>query len=165
MNLQRTVDIAERADRVRSTARNDVRILSVGTQLVGQRLHLGIHVAALVDLADIGAVYAIEQHVARVLVGVVGVGNPALENQLAGHAHLAGRCSRLPRMVRLHGALGNDDVGLLVDRICHQEFELARLVAAGAKTGAIVALDVNLRATEVLAEARQMFERSRQVGE
>jgi hypothetical protein len=56
-------------------------------------------------------------------------------------------------MIRLGRSLGQHRIGLLAERLGHQVFELARLVAAGGKTGAVVALDPKPRTGERGAEA------------
>ena len=68
-------------------------------------------------------------------------------------------------MIGLHGTLRDHGVGPLRQRLAPQEFELARLVAARAKAGAVVALDPELRAAQGLAQPRHGLERRRQMGE
>jgi hypothetical protein len=60
-------------------------------------------------------------------------------------------------MIRLHGALRNDDIRILFDGIGHQEFELAGFVAAGTESGAVITLHVDIRAAKVRAQARQQL--------
>ena len=88
-----------------------------------------------------------------------------LEQHLAPEPQLARGRRGLAHMIRLVGANGNDRVGPGFERGGHREFQFAGLVAAARKPGAVVALDPDLRPTEVLAQSRQVLERRRQVRE
>src|ERR1700733_1227877 len=66
-------------------------------------------------------------------------------------------------MIGLSRALGQHDIGALITRLRHEEFELSRLVAAGRHPGAIVALDPDLRTIEVASEIGEMFQRRREM--
>ena len=62
-------------------------------------------------------------------------------------------------MVGLDGAGRDQRVAPLRERIRHQEFELARLVAALRQPGAIVALDPEARSADDAAQAVEGLER------
>ena len=68
--------------------------------------------------------------------GAVFQQNLAPQPQLGGNRH------RLARVVGLRRALRDDGVGIFRQRVGHQKFELAGLVATGAQTGTVVTLDV-----------------------
>jgi hypothetical protein len=68
-------------------------------------------------------------------------------------------------VIRLRRSLRQYDVGTLRPGLGEQEFELARFVAAGGHSGAVVAFDPDFRSLERPAQVRQVFERRRQMGE
>ncbi len=107
----------------------------------------------------------VEQHVARLRVGRVAVARAVLEQDVAGQAELGAGRRGLARVVGLGRALRHHDVGALPDRLGHQVFELARLVAARAETGAVVALDPQLRPREPGGKALHRLERGGPVAE
>ena len=105
----------------------------------------------------------VEQHVAAVRIGFVAVTGAILEQQVAFEVESGGDRAGLACMVGLGRALGKDAVGLAGDG--HQEFQFARLVAAGRQAGAVVAFDPDVRPAEFLGQARQGFQRGGQVRE
>ena len=54
--FQRAHHVAQRAQGVRATARNDVRLLPFGTQFVGQFGHGGVHVSAARHFLHVSAI-------------------------------------------------------------------------------------------------------------
>jgi len=62
-------------------------------------------------------------------------------------------------VVRLHATCGGQRIGALCEGRTDQELELARLIAAEAETGRVIALDQDLRPAEVRREPRQRLER------
>lgn len=154
-----------RADLVRAAARDHVRPAPLRTQILGHGLRLGIHVRVARVPAHVRAMELIQEHVAAVVVLEVLVARPVLEQDMAAQPQ-AGRCrGRLPRMVRLRGALGDDDVGPLRKRIAHHELELARLVPARTQPRTVIAFDPQARPAEVLGQPGHGLEQRGQMGE
>ena len=91
-----------------------------------------------------GAVQVIEQDIAVMVVVRLGAAGAVLQQDMAFHAQLRRERRRLAGVVRLRRALGHDQVGALRLGLGHQELQLAGLVAAGGKAGAVVALDPDL---------------------
>src|SRR3546814_11735229 len=60
-------------------------------------------------------------------------GHHAGQHQLAGEAQPGGCRGSLAHVVRLHPAGGDDGVGAVLQGICEQELQLARLVSAEAE--------------------------------
>ena len=85
------------------------------------------------------------------------------QQHLATKAKFACRGRSLSHVIRLHRTDRNNRVGFVPERFGHDEFQLARLVAARREAGAIVALDIDLRSTQVLAESRHVFQCCRQM--
>ena len=140
-HLQRAVRVAERAGGVRSAAGDDIDLAALRPEGLGHRFEFGVHVQARRPLLGRRAVEDIQEHVAVGVVVRILRPRPVLEQDVAVHAEARGEGGRLSRVVGLRGALGHDHVGALLDRLGHQELELAGLVAAGRKSRAVVALD------------------------
>jgi hypothetical protein len=158
-------NVPEGANGVGAAARNDVGLAPLRTQCVGHLVHGGGHVGAARSFSHMRTVQVVEKDIAGMLVGIDGRARAIFEQNLAPHAHLGRDGDGLSRMVRLRGTLRDDRVRLLRERIRHQEFELAGLVAPGAQSGAIVALDVKVRAAERFGQARHEFEWGGAVGD
>ena len=69
------------------------------------------------------------------------VGRSRREHEHAVESNRACSGGRHPRVVGLRRAARDHDVGVLRQRVAHQELELARLVAAEREPGEVVALD------------------------
>src|ERR1700691_3286410 len=115
------------------------------------------------SILDAGAVEIVEKHVAVLSVLAIGRASPILQQNVTAHPHTGRERGCLPRMIGLSRALGQHDIGALIARLRHKEFELSRLVAAGRHPGAVVALDPDLRAIEVASEIGEMFQRRREM--
>ena len=163
--LQRGVDVAERADRVRAAARDVVWPAAPRPHLLGDLGAGGVHVGVRRDEAEPRPEQPVEQDVAGRLVAGPVPRHPALEQRLALEPVSAGGGRGLADVVGLHGTMGDQGVGALCQRVADQELELARLVAAGREAGAVVALDVEARAAEPPGEVGHRLERGRQMGE
>ena len=87
-----------------------------------------------------------------VVVGILRAG-AVFKQDVAVHAELGGEGGGLTGMVRLRRALRDDHVGAFGLGFGHQEFELARLVAAGRQPRAVVALDPDLRPAQFARQA------------
>ncbi len=83
-----------------------------------------------------GAKQVVQQNVAGHLARVV-----AGQYQHTVKTIASGGRGRLPAVIGLRRAGGDDGVGLLRQRLGHQEFQFARLVAAGGQAGQVVALN------------------------
>ena len=163
--LEAGVDVAERADRVRAAARDDVGPAAAPAHRLRDLGAGGVHVGAGRDEVQPRPEQPVEQDVAgRLVLGPVP-GDPALEQGLAAQAEAAGGSRGLADVVRLHGAVGDQGVGAQPERVADQELELAGLVAAGRKPGAVVALDEQRRSAEQPGEIGHRLERGRQMGE
>jgi hypothetical protein len=88
----------------------------------------------------------IEQHVARLAIARLVMRDHVDEDEVATQPQFRGGRRRLPRMIRLDRAEGDDRIRPLRQRFAHQEFELARLVPAGGEPRAVVALHIKRRA-------------------
>jgi hypothetical protein len=101
------------------------------------------------------------------VVDGIFVRDPALLDDDTFHAYLGRRRCYHPRVVRLNAADRDQCVSIRRDRIRHDIFELAQLVAAHREPEiAVVALGVNLDlAAERRREARQVLDRRRPEGE
>src|SRR3546814_11055060 len=60
---------------------------------------------------------------------------------------------------------GDDGVGAVLQGICEQELQLARLVAAEAEPGAVVTLDQQARPPQRRGQPRQFFQGRGEMGE
>ena len=87
---------------------------------------------------------------------------PAQHDDAAQAASSCG-CGRLPAVIGLHPADGDQGVRSLAKRLGHGEFELARLVPAAGQTGLIVALDEQTRPPQCLRQTRQLLQRGREI--
>jgi hypothetical protein len=161
--LPRGLDIAEGANRVRAAGGNDVRALATRPQCLRKILHDLTDVRPAGADRDLRAEQSVEQHVAALVeVRVVGFQAP-LQDDVAAKPEFGRDRRGLPDMVRLRGALRDDGRRPLAERLGEEVFELARLVAASGKAGAVVALDPYARAAEIFAEPVERLERRRQV--
>ena len=86
------------------------------------------------------------------LILALRVGDPMLEQRMAGESMFAGRRGRLANVIGLDGTLGDDSVRTLLQGFPNQEFELSSLVAATREAGAIVPFDPKRRAAKMLAQ-------------
>ena len=163
-DLAGAVDIAERPDRVRAAAGNDIGLAAARPHLGRRLLQLGRHVAAAGHGADARREQPVHQDVA--VAGVVDRlrPGPLFQNDLAGQAMRRRRRRRLAHMVRLHRALGHQRIGTALEGVAQQELQLAGLVAPAGQARAVVALDPDLH-PQRLAQPRQRLQRRRQMGE
>ena len=107
---------------------------------------------------------AVEQHVAGGAVEVIGVVHPLFELDVDVHPELACAGRGEAHEVRLHRPGDEHGIGVVCLRFAEVELELADLVPAHGKPGAIVALDPELDA-ERRSEIRRAVERSRDMAE
>ena len=157
------VDVTQCTGGIRTSAGDEVSILSLGPETLGSRRQCRLHVGTA-RIALYGCtMQAIEQHVAIVLVVALADTGAILEQDVAGDTEAGSKRRRLSGMIRLGGTLGEDNIGILHVRLSHQELELAGLVAAGGHTSAVVALDPDTRTTEFTTEILQKFQRCWQV--
>src|SRR5690606_6114393 len=87
------------------------------------------------------------------------------ENNDAFETAFRRRGGRLARMVRLYSPRGDEGGRPFLECIANQEFKFAGFIAAGAKAGAVVALDEDVRAAQVLRQAGKKFKRRGKMGE
>ncbi len=80
-------------------------------------------------------------------------------------AELGRRGGRLADVVGLHGALCDDRIGALFDRLTDQEFQFTGFVAAGRETGALVAFDIDRRSVQGGRKIYHRFQRRRTVAQ
>ncbi len=163
--LLRAAHVPKCADRIRGTARYDVRRAAAGTNFTRDVVHHRIEIGALGIVVQIRAEHAIEQDIAGREVQLAWLLYPVLEQHFTAHAQLRGGRRCLAYVVRLHGTDRDDRVRALLQRFAHRKLELARLVAARCESRAIVALDPDLGSAETLGESRQEFEACRQVSQ
>ena len=141
----RRIGVARRADGVRAAARNGVDPVRAAGQARHQFGKRGFHVVARRTAVDGGAAQPVEQHVAVFVVVPVGEPGSVLQQDMAFQAEARRGGRRLAGVVGLDRALGGDGFGPAFQRRAHQEFQLARLVAAGREPRAVVPLDPDLR--------------------
>ena len=172
-HLNGTVDVAERTDRIRPAHRDDIGLLALGTQLLGQNLSLAVEVGAVAEHRDrIRAEEIEEQEIARVLRRVrprrtegCAFGPEILfDDEVAVEAFDAGGGQGQSAVVGLDSADGDERVRSLVQRIGDEELELARLVPALSQPQLVIAFDPDLRPAEFGGQALQMFERGSAIG-
>ena len=110
---------------------------------------------------------AAQQDVADAVIDAVVPVDPALLDEPAFHAELGGDGGDLAGVVGLDAADRDQRVAALGDRLGHEIFELAHLVAAeGEAAVAVVALGEDLDlAAETGGEAGQLFDRRRAEGQ
>ena len=120
-DLLGAVDIAQSSDRVRSTTRDEVGAMPVAGQFVGHGLRLGVHVEASRAEFVCCPEKLIEKDVSGFFVTGIPVRDPAFEQDVTLHPHLACRRGGLAHMVRLNGALSDQHVGLLASWRRRQE--------------------------------------------
>ena len=89
--------------------------------------------------------------------------HPALLHEAAFHTDLRSDGSDLARVIGLHAADGHERIRPRRDRVGHNVFEFADLVAAESEARiAVLALGKDLdRAAEVLAQATELLDRRR----
>ena len=85
------------------------------------------------------------------------------QQDMATHTQLGRESGRLAGVVGLGGTLGHHRIGALSQSLGHKELQLAGLVTARRKAGAVIALDPDLRPAQFLREAIKLFQRSRQM--
>ena len=163
--FETTADIAQRANGVRGTAGNDIGRATSRNNLIGNLGDRGIEVRTFVVLAQVGAKDPVEKNITRVPVKIARLLHAVLQQYFALQTELAGSSRRLAHMIRLHGTDRDYRVGTLLQRLTHRILEFSSFIAARRKSGAIIALDVDPGTTEMVAQARQMFERRRQMRE
>ena len=157
--LLRTNHVAQRTDGVRTAPRNQIGAFAPSPQPLTDRNHLGVHVETRGTQFNLRREQAIEQNVPAPVVIGRRPGDPLLEQGGRPQTEATGRRDGLAHMVRLRRPLGHHVGRPFGQGIANQEFKLARLVAATRQAGTVVPLEVNLRPTEQLAQARQVFQR------
>jgi hypothetical protein len=105
-----------------------------------------------------------EHEVVAAGVLVEAAGHALLDHEAAFQALLDRRGQRDAAMVGLRRAAGDHGVGALGQRVGHQEFELAGLVAAGEQAQHVVALDPDLGTLAAGAGGGQRGEEKRGSG-
>ncbi len=138
-------------------------MLAERAQFVGPARHRGVHVGASGNVMQRAAEQAVQQHVAGDPIVRLRVAGAVLEQDLARQPEPGRGRGGLPGVIGLRGALRDDDVGLLRQRLAHQVLELARLVAAGREPRAVVALDPQLRPAERPRQVGHRLQRGRRV--
>ena len=117
----------------------------------GNLFHCRVKIGSARVLAQIRAEDLVEENVARIRIGFAWIGHSVFEQHLAGQTQFCRRSGGLADMIRLHGTDRNDRIRAFGQRGRHRKLQLARLVAAARKTGAIVALDPNVWPAKMLA--------------
>ena len=143
-----SVHVAKRPGRIRAAAGDCVGLAALGRTPLRGFGPLCVHVDAAGTAFHRGAVEMVEENVAvNVVIGVIRPG-PVLKQNVTVDAKAGREGRRLARVVRLRGALGQNDVGALCNSLRHQELELAGFVAARRKAGAIVSFDPDFRSSK-----------------
>jgi len=129
---------ANRAKRGRGAEWDDKRFLALGVQLVGNTRHFQRAIRARGDEADLGTEELIELEIAGRFNRRFGA--VEVEDQDRAQAQCRRRSRGCPRMIRLHAAARNHDVGASARRLAHHRLQLPHLVAAAAERQQVVAL-------------------------
>ena len=101
----------------------------------------------------------VKQHIARCFIAGRHIWHASFQHGMAFHTKLGSSGGSLADMVGLDRPLRHDHVGTGILCRCHQEFQLACLVAARGKSGAIIALDPQARPTQRSGQARHLLKR------
>ena len=155
-------DIAQPADRIRAAARNDVALATERGDFLGDPRHRGTHVRTAGHHGDGFDAHQLEHEVVAAGLLAVAAGHALLDHEAALEPFLDRGGERDAAMIGLRRAAGDQRIGALRQRVCRQELELARLVAAGEEAQQIVALDPDLRADAARAARRQCLGEVRQ---
>ena len=107
----------------------------LGGQLGKGLLQYTVAVSTIRDRYDLGT-----EHLVQQVVGRGARGRLPGQHQDALKTELRGRGRRLAAMIRLERAGADKHLGALILCLRHQEFQLARLVAAECQSGLVVAL-------------------------
>src|SRR5262249_51417671 len=115
---------------------------------------------------DRRAQYPRQLDVADTVVDAVGPVDPAALNQVALHAQFRRDGGDLARVVRLDAADRDQGVAALRERIGHEVFQLAKLVAAACKAAvAILSFSPDAQlAAQTIAEPHERLQRRRPEG-
>ena len=157
-----TLHIAESTDGIGCASRDDIGLLALCSELLGNLLHLFGHVAATLDHGD--ALYAKElvQEVVTGRLGVVAVGNALFQNKVAIQTFLDRPRQGKTAVVGLDSTAGDDGISALGKSICNGEVQLASLVASTRSGEEVVTFYVDIYlATKSFGETGQILNRSR----
>ena len=141
-NLMGTVDISQRAQRNRTTHRNEVRCVTLLFLLLHHAVHLCINIIIGIGVhkADLCTENAVEDLVASGKLAAL------FEDQHRPHSQTGSTGCGQHGVVGLRAACGKDDVHSLFFGICQQKFQLSDLVAAQCHTNHIIPFDVDVLA-------------------
>ncbi|MNS76744.1 hypothetical protein D3C72_1103000 [compost metagenome] len=161
-DLTGAIDIAQGADRVRASARNDIGPPALRPHRLRRLLQFGDHVGPARHAADRRPIQPVQQDIA--VLDIVGRrrAGPLLQDDLALQPMRRRRRRRLAHVVRLHRPLRHQGVGARLYGVAQQELQLARLVAPAGQAGAIVALDPEVD-PQGLRQPRRGLQRGRQM--
>ena len=146
-----------RTELIRCAHRNQMRMMAGGL------LRLCNFFGDVFPRAVAGEHHLRAQQMVEQQVAVPDGGRVAAQHDDAPQAASGCGCSRLPAVVGLHPADGDQGVRSLAKRLGHREFELARLVPAAGQTGQIVALDEQARPPQCPRQTRQLLQRGREI--
>ena len=153
-----TIHISQRANSIRSTTRDEIWSAAALAYLGGNHFQFSIEVRTSGVFTQVGAENSIEKHVSRAGVRFAGVCDAVLKHHFTGHAEFARCRGSLPYMIRLNRADRNDRIRPLCHRLTHGEFKFSRLVSAGREACTVITLDVDVGASQMLAQAWHVFE-------
>ena len=120
----------------RGTGRDGIGLAALCLHIL-QRLFPALadaDVEARVNQVRMGAHDARQQDVADPIVDGIFVRHPAFLDQVALHPDLGRHCGHHARVIGLHAADRDQRVGIARDRVRHDVFKLAQLVAAECQT-------------------------------
>ena len=157
--------VAQRADRIGAAARNQVGLVALLAQALAHGDQFIVHVQAGVAGFQRAVEYPVEQHIAIVVVLGRTVCDALFQQRGALQAEFRGCRRGLAHVVGLGCALRHQVGCALRQRIADQELQLASLVAAAGKAGAVVPLDIDGGAAQMLRQAGQRFKRRGRVGQ
>ena len=160
--LGECVTIGEAAKGVRATEREEIRALPLACQSRQRRRDHRSAVLFRRQDTKLCAEDLVEQHIPIDPVGISAAPDRVGQKQHAPKPVARGCSCGLASVIGLKRPHGHQDIGAVIQCISNQVFELARLVAATGKAGAVVPLDPDRGdlaiAAESQGEARHRFE-------
>ena len=94
-----TIDIAQRADRIRSATGDDIRNLTSGFQFFSQLFHFCGHIRTAGAFGNCRAIELIQQHIAVQIVRIVVIAGAVFQQDMAFQPLRCGGCRGLACMV------------------------------------------------------------------
>ena len=157
--LLRRLHIAQCSHRVGPSAGNQIRPAPLGAQLIAHLLQCASHVGATRAIDDLSTQQYIEKDIAVMQIGVIRIRMSVFQDDSASQSEACRGSGGLPHMVGLERPQRDQMVRALLQGFAQQEFQLACLVATERHASAVIALDPNLWAPQMLCESWHELQR------